>query len=76
MEATAHYTGSVTVPLGETIVQETTLTSVTAASNPTLYGQPVTFTATVGAAAGTPTGTVTFQDGGVVLGSGIAERGR
>jgi hypothetical protein len=40
--------------------------------NPSTYGQPVTFTATVtsSAGAGVPTGTITFQKGGVVLGSG------
>jgi Bacterial Ig-like domain (group 3) len=40
--------------------------------NPSTYGQPVTFTATVtsSAGAGTPTGTITFQKGGAVLGSG------
>lgn len=40
--------------------------------NPSTYGQPVTFTATVTstAGAGTPTGTITFSKGGVTLGSG------
>lgn len=40
--------------------------------NPSTYGQPVTFTATVtsSAGAGVPTGTISFQKGGVVLGSG------
>ena len=38
-------------------------TAVTSSRNPTVFGQAVTFTATVGAASGTPTGTVTFLDG-------------
>jgi unsaturated chondroitin disaccharide hydrolase len=37
--------------------------------NPSAYGQPVTFTATVTSTAGTPAGTVTFMDGAAVLGS-------
>src|SRR5262249_61481601 len=40
--------------------------------NPAVTGQAVTFTATVAAVApgaGTPTGTVTFKDGTVVLGT-------
>src|SRR5262249_23635611 len=42
---------------------------VTSSANPVLYGQPVTFTATVSVAAGTPTGTVVFNDGATTLGS-------
>jgi hypothetical protein len=40
--------------------------------NPSTYGQPVTFTATVTstAGAGVPTGTITFDKGGATLGSG------
>ena len=37
--------------------------------NPSTYGQPVTFTATVTSTAGTPAGTVTFMDGPATLGS-------
>ena len=41
--------------------------------NPSSIGQSVTFTATVSATSpgsGTPTGTVTFRDGGASIGSG------
>ncbi len=44
-----------------------TMTTVTSSLNPSVFGQSVTFTATVAAVppgAGTPTGTVTFLDGG------------
>jgi hypothetical protein len=44
-----------------------TKTSLTSSTNPSISGQSVTFTATVTAAAGTPTGTVTFNDGSAVL---------
>ncbi|MEP7155324.1 MAG: Calx-beta domain-containing protein, partial [Betaproteobacteria bacterium] len=38
-----------------------------ASQTPSNAGLPVTFTATVGGAAGTPTGVVTFRDGGIVI---------
>jgi hypothetical protein len=54
-----------------TINPDSTTTSLTASANPSVYGQLVTLTATVGAAppgSGTPTGTVTFYDGSTILG--------
>jgi Ca2+-binding RTX toxin-like protein len=46
-----------------------TTTAVASSADPSVYAQPVTFTATVSAVsgAGTPTGTVTFKDGRKVL---------
>ncbi|WP_369185345.1 FG-GAP-like repeat-containing protein [Streptomyces sp. Y1] len=47
-------------------------TALSSSANPSGYGQPVTFTATVCpvlASAGAPTGSVTFRDGATVLGS-------
>ena len=44
---------------------------MTSSSNPSVFGQPVTFTATVTGSRGTPTGTVTFQDGGTSIGTGV-----
>jgi uncharacterized membrane protein len=49
--------------------------SVASTPNPSIYGQPVTFTATVSAATSglpTPTGTVIFMDGATVLNPGGA----
>lgn len=54
------------------VIKANTTTTVTSSQNPSTYGQPVTFTATVTAVApggGTPTGTVTFYDGTTVLGT-------
>jgi hypothetical protein len=48
-----------------------TTTTLAADSNPSVFGQPVTFTVTVAAVptgAGAPTGTVQFFDGGTPLG--------
>jgi len=55
-----------------------TATTLVSSANPSVFGQSVTFTATVAptaAAAGTPTGTVTFTDQatGAALGSGTLD---
>jgi hypothetical protein len=50
------------------IVQQTT-TTVSGSVNPSVYGQAVTFTATVHATSSVPTGTVIFKDFGDVLGT-------
>jgi len=44
-------------------------TTVTGAPNPSVFGQSVTFSATVSGGVGTPTGTVIFKDGGLNFGS-------
>ena len=54
-----------------------TSTAVASAPNPSVSGQPVTFTATVGVvgpgstAVASPTGTVTFYDSGTPIGTGM-----
>jgi probable HAF family extracellular repeat protein len=53
--------------------QPATTTTVSSDTNPSVFGQSVTFTATVAAdspGGGTPTGTVTFYDNGVPIGTG------
>jgi hypothetical protein len=63
-----HSGNTASAPL--TVNKADTTTSVISSLNPSTQGQAVTFTATVGAVspgAGTPTGTVTFEDGGVAL---------
>ena len=54
----------------------TTTTTVTSSENPSTYGNSVTFTATVSATSGTPTGTVYFTDGTTTLGSAIISSGQ
>jgi hypothetical protein len=73
---------STSSPLNQTVNKANTSTSLASSLNPSIYGNPVTFTATVAAVApgtGTPTGTVTFYDangtitlGGATLSSGQA----
>ena len=63
----------------QTVNQDGTSTVVTASANPSVFGQSVTFTATVTAAApgsGTPTGSVTFMDGTTTLGSATLSGGK
>ncbi len=75
-DATYDGTGSFAVSsaaLTFSINKAPTTTVINSSSlNPSTYGQPVTFTATVtsSAGAGVPTGTITFSKGGVTLGSG------
>lgn len=59
---------------GQTVVAASTSTTLASSPNPASAGQLVTFTATVDVAApgqGSPTGTVTFSDNGVQLGSSV-----
>ena len=56
--------------------QVSTTTAVLSSSNPSSFGQSVTFTATVTPQTpGTPTGTVTFSDGSTQLGQGSLANG-
>jgi hypothetical protein len=55
--------GTLTLSIGKVA----TATALTSTPNPSILGQPVTLTATVGSVSGTPSGTVAFQDGGTVL---------
>ena len=53
----------------------TTSTITGSSSNPSVYGQTVTFTATVTSSNGTPTGTVHFKTGGTSLGQAALVNG-
>ncbi|NQX03084.1 Ig-like domain repeat protein, partial [bacterium] len=68
--ATASYTGSTSASpaLVQNVLSATTLT-LSSNVNPAILGDAVTFTATVDGETGNPTGTVTFLDGAVVLGT-------
>src|SRR5262249_6876561 len=61
-------TGGSTAPaFSQTVNRANSLSTVGSSVNPSVFGQSVTFTATVTAVApgaGTPSGTVTFKDGG------------
>jgi hypothetical protein len=64
--------GSVTMDAARTVTANfkgLTTTALSTSPNPS-NGQPVTFTALVTSPVGIPTGTVTFSDGGVPIGTG------
>lgn len=53
-----------------TIAGAGTTTSVSSSDQASVFGEPVTFTATVSSGAGTPTGNVRFKDGGTCASGG------
>jgi Concanavalin A-like lectin/glucanases superfamily/Bacterial Ig-like domain (group 3) len=66
----ANYTGS-TSPVVTQNVRKNTTTVVTSSGSPSVFGQNVTFTATISPSVGlAPSGTVTFKDGAAILGTG------
>ena len=65
----SHFTGSTSSVLAQVVNPAATSTALTSSLNPSAYNQSVTFTASVTSSSGTPTGTVTFFDGAVNLGS-------
>lgn len=64
--------------LTQTVGRTATTTTVSSNFPTAVFGQPVTFTATVAATSGTgtPTGRVTFRDGETALGTGELTNGR
>jgi hypothetical protein len=65
--------GSQSAPLTQNIVGASSSTNLIQSSATTAYGVSVTFTATVtSGSTGTPTGTVTFNDGATVLAPNVA----
>ncbi len=70
------FTTSNSTVLTQTVDQAGTTTTLLSSVNPSVFGQPVTFTATVAAVspgAGLPTGSVTFMDGATTLGTGTLD---
>ena len=67
------YTASTSSLYSQTVLDATILatsTTLTSSTNPSPVNQNLTFTASVTAASGTPTGTVTFLDGTTSIGTG------
>ncbi|MCL2695128.1 MAG: Ig-like domain repeat protein [Clostridiales bacterium] len=59
-----------------TVAQDGTTTTLTSSQNPSVFGQSVTFTATVTTTgSGTPSGTVKFYNGETLLGTGTLSSG-
>jgi len=64
-----NFAGSSSAPLSQSVNQASTSTTLGTSLNPSTYGQQVSLTAAVLSTAGTPTGSVTFSDGVVQLGT-------
>ncbi len=71
----ANFAGSTSAPYVQGVGQTVSNTVVTSNANPSVLGQAVTFNAIVTASTGVPTGTVTFNDGATVLGTGALNAG-
>src|SRR5207237_60967 len=68
-----NFNGSSSDALSQVVNRANTTTTLTSSANPSVFGQTVTFTATVTAVApgaGTPSGDVDFYDGLTALGTG------
>jgi hypothetical protein len=67
----ADFLASTSAILTQTVKQASTTTAIASSSNPSAYGESVTFTATVKSNTTVkPAGTVTFKDGTTTLGTG------
>ena len=66
------FTASTSAVVSQTVTQISTTTALATSANPSVLGQSVTLSAAVSPVApgtGTPTGSVTFKDGGTTLGT-------
>jgi sugar lactone lactonase YvrE len=68
-------TASTSPALLQTVQIATTSTTLASTANPSMFGASVTFTATIATNGGAATGTVTFKDGSVVLGTAPVNTG-
>jgi hypothetical protein len=64
-----------TILFNNTGPHDSTSTTITSSPNPSVHGQPVTFTAVVRSDAGTPTGTVAILDNSYSIGSAVLVNG-
>jgi hypothetical protein len=62
-----NYNASTSDVYSQVVDKLNTTSTVTASTNPSVYGQSVTFTATVSSSSGTPSGNVAFKDGSVTI---------
>jgi hypothetical protein len=68
------YLPAVSVPLVETVLALGTTTTIAVSPNPSVVNSPVTLTGTI-LGQGSPSGTITFKDGGAVIGIGVLNAG-
>ena len=78
-QGNANFNGSTSGAVNQVVNKGETTTTLVSSTNPSVFGQAVTFTATVSPvapAAGTPSGTVKFYDGATEIGSGTLVSGQ
>ena len=68
-----NYATNTSSTLSQVVSQLTTATSLASSLDPSVFGQSVTFTATVTSGTGIPDGSVTFKDGTTTLGTGTLD---
>ena len=68
--------GSTSAVLNQVVLPTTSSATLTSSPNPSMQGQPVTFTATIKSPTVTPTGPVTFAVGTTVLGTAQLSGGK
>jgi hypothetical protein len=69
-DGNALFSGSTSAPLGQIVNKATSTVNLISSLNPSIFGQSVSFTATVTPQfSGIPTGKVTFKDGSATVGS-------
>jgi hypothetical protein len=61
--------------VSQVVNQDVAALVLVSSTNPSYYGQPVTFTATASSSGEVPTGTVTFYDNGTSIGTGTLSSG-
>jgi len=71
----ATFSASTSTTLSQVVNKANTATALASSLNPSIYGQSITLTATVTTSSGTPTGTVTFENGTATLGSAALSGG-
>jgi len=65
----AGFEASTSAALDHLVNPAATTTTLSSAPNPSVFGETVTLTAVVGSGAGVPTGTVSFREGAILLGT-------
>ena len=69
------FNGSTSNAVSQVVNKASSTVALAATPNPSIFGQSVTFTATVTSPAGTPTGLMTFFDGATTIGTGTLAAG-
>jgi len=72
----SNFNSSSSSTITQTVNKANPSTSVTSSINPSVFGQSITFKATISGSGFTPTGSVTFYDGSTSLGSGTLSSGQ